>query len=414
MSDVKFNAIVGQSGGPTSAINATLAGVIRGALASPDIETLYGAFNGIEGMLNDRVCNLSSLFRGNDGDIELLSKTPAAALGSCRVKLPPPKEEKSRFVYESLFSFFKRHNIKYFFYIGGNDSMDTVMKLSEKSKEYNADMRFIGVPKTIDNDLCGTDHTPGFGSAAKYIASTLSEIVRDCAVYTVKSVTLVEIMGRDSGWLAAAAAYPSLLGEGRGPDFVYFPERIFSLERFFADIEAGFCKKPNIVVALSEGIRFENGTYVGESAQSGALDVFGHKYLSGAAKVLENEIRRKFYCKARSFDLCLPQRCAGHLMSETDRIESLLVGSEAVKLCERGESGCLICYERHNDPYFVTCSPKDINLIANRVKKLPDSYINAEGNGITKECFEYIRPLIEGNVDITYRDGIPLHYTIKR
>lgn len=414
MSEVKYNAIVGQSGGPTAAINATLAGVIRGALFSEKIGTLYGAFNGIEGMLNDNICDLSEQFCGKYEDIELLSKTPAASLGSCRVKLPDPEDETRREIYNNLFAFFKKHDIKYFFYIGGNDSMDTVMKLSEISKEYDPDMRFIGVPKTIDNDLCGTDHTPGFGSAAKYIASTMSEIVRDCSVYTVKSVTIVEIMGRDAGWLAASAAYPALLGEGRGPDLVYFPEREFSLESFFADIESAFKKKPNIVVAVSEGIRFKDGRYVGESAQSGVLDVFGHKYLAGAAKVLETEIKNKFSCKVRSFDLSLPQRCAGHLMSETDRRESLLVGSEAVAYCEKGVSGSLICYEREDDPYSVSCVPKDIRTIANKVKKLPESYINPEGNGITKECFEYIRPLIEGNVDITYIGGVPEHYMIKR
>ncbi len=414
MSEVKYNAIVGQSGGPTSAINATLEGVIRGALDSCRISSLYGAFNGVEGMLNDSICNLTDLFVDRDDELELLGKTPGAALGSCRIRLPDVDDVQRREVYDTLFAFFKKHDIKYFFYIGGNDSMDTVMKLSRAMKYYGVDMRFIGVPKTIDNDLCGTDHTPGFGSAAKYIASTISEIVRDCSVYTVRSVTIVEIMGRDAGWLTAAAAYPSLIENGRGPDYAYFPERPFSIDDFISDIKSAFKRKTSVVVALSEGIRFSNGRYVGESAQSGAADVFGHKYLSGAAKVLENEVRARLGCKVRSFDLSLTQRCAGHMMSERDRTESICVGREAVSFAENGENGVLVCCERSSGPYGITFVPKDIEAIANRVKRLPDNFINKNGNGITTECFEYIRPLIEGrSVDIPYENGIPKHCIIK-
>jgi len=412
MAEVKFNAIVGQSGGPTSAINATLAGVIYGAFQSECIDTLYGAFNGVEGILNNSYCNLTELFGSKDQDIELLSKTPAAALGSCRVKLPSPEKEDSRAVYDKLFKFFEERNIKYFFYIGGNDSMDTVSKLSAASVNYSWKMQFIGVPKTIDNDLCGTDHTPGYGSAAKYIATSISEIVRDCAVYTVKSVTIVEIMGRDAGWLTAAAAIPRFVGEG--PDYVYLPEKAFSLERFFKDLEKAFEIHPNVVIAVSEGIRFEDGRYVGESTQSGVTDAFGHKYLSGTAKALEYEIRNKFGCKVRSFDLNLPQRCAGHLMSETDRLESIGVGRAAVEYAEKGCTSCLICYERTDSPYSVTYAPKDIAGIANQIKTVPDSYINAEGNGITGECFDYIHPLILGNTDIPYENGIPKHCIIMK
>ena len=412
MANLKYNAIVGQSGGPTSAINATLAGVIYGALGSECIETLYGAFNGVEGMLANRVCNLTELFSGKDQDIELLSKTPAAALGSCRVKLPVPEKEESRETYDKLFKFFERNNIKYFFYIGGNDSMDTVSKLSRASANYEWKMQFIGVPKTIDNDLCGTDHTPGYGSAAKYIATTVSEIVRDCAVYTVKSVTVVEIMGRDAGWLTAAAALPCFVGEG--PDYIYLPEKPFSLESFFADLERAFENHPNVVIAVSEGIRFADGRYVGESAQSGATDAFGHKYLSGTAKALEYEIKNRFGCKVRSFDLNLPQRCAGHLMSETDRLESVGVGRAAVEYAEEGSTACLICYERTDNPYGITYAPKDISDIANQIKKVPDEYINAENNGVTKECFDYILPLILGNTEIPYENGIPKHCIIMK
>lgn len=412
MSEMKFNAIVGQSGGPTSAINATLAGVISGALSSDKIGTLYGAFNGIEGILKNSFCNLSEMFDGKQEDIELLSKTPAAALGSCRVKLPVPEKEESRPTYDALFSFFEKNSIKYFFYIGGNDSMDTVSKLSRAGENYDWKMQFIGVPKTIDNDLCGTDHTPGYGSAAKYIATSIAEIVRDCAVYTVKSVTVVEIMGRDAGWLTAAAALPCFISEG--PDYVYLPEKPFSLDSFFADLEKAFAKHPNVVIAVSEGIRFADGRYVGESTQSGVTDAFGHKYLSGTAKALEYEIRNKFGCKVRSFDLNLPQRCAGHMMSETDRLESIGVGKAAIEYCEKGSSGCLICYERTDGPYTVSYVPKDIADIANQIKCVPDEYINSECNGITEECVGYILPLIEGSVDTVYENGIPKHYTIKR
>ncbi len=412
MSFAKYNAIVGQSGGPTSAINATLAGVIYGALTSPCIDKLFGAFNGIEGILANSFCNLSELFSGNSPQIELLSKTPAAALGSCRVKLPDPSKKESFETYDKLFSFFEENSIKYFFYIGGNDSMDTVSKLSLAGKNYSWKMQFIGIPKTIDNDLCGTDHTPGYGSAARYIATSIAEIVRDCAVYTVKSVTVVEIMGRDAGWLTAAAAIPCFVGEG--PDYVYLPEKPFSLEGFFEDLEEAFKQHPNVVVAVSEGIRFADGRYVGESAQSGVTDAFGHKYLSGTAKALEYEIRNRFGCKVRSFDLNLPQRCAGHLMSETDRLESISVGKAAVSFAEEGNTGCLICYLRKDNPYSITFEPKDISGIANKIKTVPDEYINEKANGITEKCFNYILPLMMGNTEIPYENGIPKHCIIMK
>ena len=414
MSDiVRANAIVGQSGGPTSAINATLAGVIKGALDSNFISTLYGAFNGIDGILSDRYCDLTEMFRGREEDIDLLSKTPAAALGSCRVKLPASDKEDPDGKYGRIFAFFKTHGIKYFFYIGGNDSMDTVKKLKAVSPKYDPEIRFIGIPKTIDNDLCGTDHTPGYGSAAKYIASTMSEIVRDCAVYTVRSVTIVEIMGRDAGWLTAAAALPKMCG-AEGPDFVYFPEKPFSLDSFFTDIENAFKVHPNVVIAVSEGLRFSDGKYVGEGTQNNVFDVFGHKYLQGTAKALEFEVKSRFGCKVRSFDLNLPQRCAGHLMSETDRLESLGVGSAAVKYAGEGATGCLICYERKDSPYTLTFVPKDIDEIANKVKAMPGEYINARSNGITQACLDYILPLIQGETKIEYFGGLPKHYIIEK
>ena len=416
MSECKAcNAIVGQSGGPPAAINATLAGVIEAVLAGDEIETLYGAFNGIEGILSDRFCDLTDLFRSKAGDLDLLSKTPAAALGSCRVKLPDPHTE-SGDTYQRIFSFFKKYNVRYFFYIGGNDSMDTVMKLSAASARYAPEMRFIGIPKTIDNDLCGTDNTPGFGSAAKYIASTMTEIVRDCAVYTVKSVTLVEIMGRDAGWLTAAASLPSLVN-GEGPDLAYFPEIPFDKERFFDDIENVMNDHPNVVIAVSEGLRYADGRYVGEGTQSSALDIFGHKYLAGTAKALEFEVKNRFGCKVRSFDLCLPQRCAGHLMSETDRMMSIRTGNEAVEFALKGESACLICCERHIDPQgclYFSYLPKDVREIANKVRTMPAEFINESKNGITEECAAYLLPLISGETETKYENGLPKHYIINR
>ena len=409
----RTNAVVAQSGGPTSAINATLAGVISGVSESKVISRLYGSFNGVDGMLRDDICDLTALFEGREADIDLLSKTPAAALGSCRIKLPADVKDDAENIYGRLFDFFARHDIGYFFYIGGNDSMDTVMKLSAASEKFAPDMQFIGVPKTIDNDLFGPDHTPGYGSAAKYIASTVSEIVRDCAVYTVKSVTIIEIMGRDAGWLTAAADLPNFIN-GSGPDLAYFPERTFSIEKFFSDIEEIFKKKSNIVVAVSEGIKYSDGKYVGEGRQSGAADIFGHKYLAGTAKVLEQEVKQHFGCKVRAIELSLPQRCAGHMMSETDRLESIEIGKKAVTFAENGADACLVCSKRLSGTYGLEYKTENIADIANKVRTLPDDYINENGNGITEKCRDYITPLIIGETQTEYFCGLPKYYTIKK
>lgn len=408
----RTNAVVAQSGGPTSAINATLAGVIKGALESKKISRLYGSFNGIDGILRNDICDLTSLFDDNEYDIQLLSKTPAAALGSCRTRLPSLEENDINDIYFRIFDFFEKHGIGYFFYIGGNDSMDTVMKLSEYARSHSLGIQFIGVPKTIDNDLFGIDHTPGYGSAAKYIASTVSEIVRDCAVYTVKSVTIVEIMGRDAGWLAAAADLPNYIN-GSGPDLVYFPEKTFSIEKFYSDIEEKFKNKPNIVVAVSEGIRYSDGTYVGEGRQSGATDIFGHKYLAGTAKVLEQEIKSHFGCKVRSIELSLPQRCAGHMMSETDRLESIEIGKKAVSFAEDGANSCLICSKRTPGDYGLEFLTERIADVANKIRTLPDEYINETENGITEKFRDYIMPLIIGETQTEYCCGLPKYYIIK-
>lgn len=413
------NAVVGQSGGPTAAINATLAGVIRGALSADAIGTLYGMRNGIEGLLDERLIDLTERFSKQDGtlDGEILDDlihTPAAALGSCRKKLPDPHTDIQ--FYENLISIFRKYNIRYFFYIGGNDSMDTVAKLAAYLKNSDYEMRAVGIPKTIDNDLAGTDHTPGFGSAAKYIATTLQEIVRDCAVYTVPAVTIVEIMGRDAGWLTAAAALPAYLG-GYGPDYVYLPEVPFSMNSFFADLHRALEKKPNIVVAVSEGIRFSDGRYVGEGTQSGSADVFGHKYLGGTGKALEAAVKKEFGCKVRSVELNLPQRCAAHCASLCDLNESVEAGSAGVEAAVIGASGAMVSILRapgdgRTESYSVSYETGEISGIANKVRSVPREFINDEGNMVTDECLAYIRPLIQGEPVIRYKNGIPVQLVL--
>lgn len=413
MSYLKGAAVVGQSGGPTAAINATLAGVIKGAFKSEGITKLYGMKNGIEGFLSERLINLTDAFASSDNKlcedkISLLCQTPAAALGSCRKKLPDP--EADREFYESLIGLFKKYDIRYFFYIGGNDSMDTVAKLTEYLKNSDWEMRVMGVPKTIDNDLAGTDHTPGYGSAAKYIASTVSEIIRDCAVYTVKAVTIVEIMGRDAGWLTAAAGLPKLLGRP-APDLIYLPEVPFSFDSFLEDVKKALDVHPNVVVAVSEGIRDKDGKYAGEGAQSGSTDVFGHKYLAGTGKALEMFIKEKIGCKVRSVELNLSQRCAAHLQSGADIEESLGVGEAAVLAAADGRTGCMMAMERSGE-YDISFVPKEIAGIANAVRSVPRDMINAEGNYVTYECLKYILPMIQGERDVKYDMGLPVHIVI--
>lgn len=404
------NAIVGQSGGPTAAINATLAGVIKGAFKSEAIKTVYGALNGAEGILKGTICNLSEIIKGEE-DLELLSHTPAAALGSCRLKLPKMDEKPE--VYEQIIDFFKEHDIRYFFYIGGNDSMDTVAKLSAYCAQHDYEMRVMGVPKTIDNDVMGTDHTPGYGSAAKYIAASMQEILRDTAVYKVKAVTIVEIMGRDAGWLTCAAALPGLNSDV-APDLVYLPEVDFDMDNFMDDVRAALEVHPNVVVAVSEGARFADGTYVGASAQSGVTDAFGHAYLSGTGKALELAVKEKIGCKVRSVELNILQRCASHIASKTDLDESVMVGSAAVKAAVEGTTGKMMTYVRtSDDPYKVECSSEDIQKIANMVREVPREFINERGNNVTDECLKYIAPLTYGEPDIKYVNGLPVHFVIK-
>ena len=406
------NAVVGQSGGPTAAINATLSGVIKGAFEARDegiIGTLYGMRNGIEGFLEEKFVDLFDVFQ-DPHDLTTLEATPAAALGSCRRKMKSHEEDAD--TYAKILEILKKYNIRYFFYIGGNDSMDTVLKLSRYAASHDYELRVVGVPKTIDNDLMATDHTPGFGSAAKFVATTVKEIIRDINVYTMDAVTIVEIMGRDAGWLTASSALASLSGEG--PDLVYLPERVFDTERFVDDVKGKLKDHPAILVAVSEGIRFADGEYVGAGTQSGAVDVFGHKYLAGTGKVLESIIKKRIGCKVRSVELSLTQRCASHISSLADINESVMVGKGAVKAATEGKTGVMMTIDRVNGAeYEVGVGCADISGIANAIKTVPDEYINEAGNGITAEGIEYLKPLIVGELQLEYEMGLPKHFVIK-
>ena len=410
MSILRGNAVVGQSGGPTAAINATLAGVIEGALlakADGIIETLYGMRNGIEGFLNESLINLTEIFE-DESKLKTLKTTPAAALGSCRRKLKDHETDAE--TYAKLLEIFKKYNIRYFFYIGGNDSMDTVLKLSRYAANHDYEMRVVGVPKTIDNDLVATDHTPGFASAAKFVATTVKEVLRDVSVYKMKAVTIIEIMGRDAGWLTASAALTKVSG-GIAPDLVYLPERAFDPDEFISSINSIFEDHPAVLVAVSEGIRLADGKYVGEG--KGATDAFGHKSLSGAGKVLEELVKEKIGCKARSMELSLTQRCAAHILSKTDIDESVAVGRGAVKAATDGKTAVMMTINRNEgEEYSSYIGTADIATIANAVRGVPVEYINDAGNGITEAGINYLKPLIMGEVDVEYENGLPKHIVL--
>ena len=407
---LKANAIVGQSGGPTAAINATLSGVIRASHASSEIEKLYGMKNGIEGLLDGKIIDLSYLL-GNEKSLYTLESTPACALGSCRKKLPTCTENEE--IYKKILSHLKSFNIRYIFYIGGNDSMDTVKKLSDYFQAINSEIRVIGIPKTIDNDLCGTDHTPGYGSAAKLVATAMHEISADCAVYSVNAVTIVEIMGRDTGWLTSAAALPKYF-TGTGVDLIYLPESPFSSERFIRDVKEELTTHPNVLIAVSEGIKYENGMYASMGVRGGSADDFGHASLGGVAKNLEALVRRQIGCKVRSVELNITQRCSSHIASKTDIDESVAVGAYAVKAATDGETGKMVSISRKGaDVYEIALNLVDAERVANNVKAVPTEFINERKNGVTPALIEYASPLILGERMIEYKNGIPVHLTIK-
>lgn len=401
------NLLVAQSGGPSAAINATITGVIDAGIASEQVGHVYGARNGIKGVFQENFVNLEETCDTKDKR-DLLSVTPAAALGSCRLKLKDPKEDAQQF--EEIIRILRKNDIGYFVYTGGNDSMDTVYKLSQYCKEHNIDdIKVMGAPKTIDNDLGETDHCPGFGSAAKFIATSFTEIACDCFVYDVPSVTIVEVMGRNAGWLTASAAL-ARTEERRVPQLIYLCEKAFDEDKFIDDVNKALEKENNIIVAVSEGVKDADGNYIGEETKSGKEDVFGHKYLSGIGKYLEGLVAEKIGCKVRSIELNVLQRCAGYMLSQTDIIESRNLGAFAAISAVRGESGKMSSIIRtSNDPYQVEIGLSDLSRIANFEKKVPIEWINDEGNDIKEELLEYLKPLIRGEVNIPYENGVPKH-----
>ncbi len=402
------NCIVAQSGGPTVAINASLAGVIAGVADSDQYDVIYGSLNGITGILDNRLLNLTEIFQGNEAMRNRLIMTPAMYLGSCRYKLPALEVDAQ--VYERIFRFFEEKEIAAFFYIGGNDSMDTVAKLAAYAKKVGSPVRVIGIPKTIDNDLCVTDHTPGFGSAAKYVASTFLEIAHDTYIYKVKSVTIVEVMGRDAGWLTAA----SVLARNEyntAPHLIYLPERAFDKGEFLADVKELLSRQHNVIVAVSEGIRNRDGQYI--SATESAADNFGHSQLSGTGKALEAFLNEHLDVKIRSIELNVMQRCAAHIASRTDLVEAEALGRKAVEFAAEGQTDVMLCLRRiSNAPYTVVCESAPVAEIANEMKTVPDSFLNERGNDLTNEMVEYLNPLIQGEMSIGYANGLPVYLPV--
>ena len=399
------NMIVGQSGGPTAVINGSLYGVVSEGFKHPEsIEHVYGMINGIEGFLSNQIMDMHPLLK--NGDLELIRTTPGSYLGSCRYKLP---EDLNDPVYPELFQKFEDYNIGYFFYIGGNDSMDTVSKLSRYAAKIQSPIRVIGIPKTIDNDLVETDHTPGFGSAAKFVATTVREIAIDASVYDNKnSVTIVEIMGRHAGWLTAASALARKF-EGDNPVLIYLPEVAFNQEEFLEKVKKALETTPNLVVCVSEGINDGNGTFICEFASDVGVDTFGHKMLTGSGKYLENLIKEKLGVKVRSVELNVSQRCSSSCLSKTDLDEADHSGAFAVNAALNGETGKMISFVRANtSPYELSFSTADVNIICNQEKAVPLSWITKDGSDVTDEFIRYAVPLIQGSVDVPTENGLPL------
>ena len=401
---MKKNAVVGQSGGPTAVINASLYGTVYEALNREDeIGTVYGMINGIEGFLNDQVMDMAPLEESKE--LELIRTTPGSYLGSCRYKLP---EDLNDPVYPQLFARFEAYNIGYFFYIGGNDSMDTVSKLSRYAEKISSDIRVIGIPKTIDNDLVETDHTPGFGSAAKYVASTVREIAIDASVYdNKKSVTIVEIMGRHAGWLTAASALARKF-EHDNPVLIYLPETDFDQDAFIEKVRTSLETTPNLVVCISEGIHDNTSTFICEYSNDVGTDTFGHKMLTGSGKYLENLVKERLGVKVRSVELNVCQRCSSSMLSKTDQKEAIASGAYGVKAALNGASGKMVAFERlDRDDYQIDYVLKDVNVICNQEKCVPVTWITADGSDVTEDFIRYARPLIQGEVTVPTEDGVP-------
>lgn len=405
--------IVGQSGGPTSVINGSLAGVYYGAKKA-GYDKVYGMKNGIEGLLNEKIVDLDEYFKDKN-NLELLKRTPSSFLGSCRFKLGSIEEHED--TYKKVFEILDKHKIDSFIYIGGNDSMDTVESLSDYAVEKKKKQNFIGVPKTIDNDLPITDHCPGFGSACKYIATTLREVIQDNNVYgdTKQTVAIVEIMGRHAGWLTSAAALAKD-ETCEGVDAIYLPEIPFDVDNFIKETEELLKKKSNVVIAVSEGVRTKDKKFVCELLDKNLqTDAFGHKELVGCADALGKMLRDKLGVKARPITLSTLQRAAAHLASETDLEEAYNCGVKGAELAYKGESGKMIYMERvSNNPYKIKYEVfDDIHKIANVEKKIPLEWIDVENNNVKQELVDYLKPLIQGEVKQIYKDGLPQHITLK-
>lgn len=401
---LKGNCLIGQSGGPTSVINASLYGVYKAAQESVEIERIYGACCGTEGILADRIIDLTD---EDSENIELLKQTPSAALGSSRVKLKDFTEDDSQ--YKTIYEIFKKYDIRYFFFIGGNDSMDTCDKISRYFETQDYECRIFGIPKTIDNDLCGTDHCPGYGSAAKFVANTMLELQADSAVYGTTQVVIVEIMGRNAGWLTAAAALANEIG--KGPDLVYLPEVPFSIKEFLEKVKQRVDNNESCLVAVSEGVMDDDGVYIAEyNNDTKYTDTFGHMQMGGLAELLKSMVINKYGVKSRHIELSLLQRSAAHLVSKTDLDEAIMVGRKAVEEAIAGKTGYMVGIKRvSNDPYTVEAELVDLSQAANFEKKVPVEWILREGAGVTQELIDYMMPLIEGDNPQIKKKGLPLY-----
>ncbi|MDY6329540.1 MAG: 6-phosphofructokinase [Lachnospiraceae bacterium] len=397
------NIAVGQSGGPTTVINASLYGVIKEACDNDDkIGKIYGMINGIEGFIEGKVIDIVG--EVSEDEIELLKHTPAAYLGSCRYKLPESMEDS---IYRIIFEKFDKLNIKYFIYIGGNDSMDTVHKLSVYAKMTNSPVRIIGVPKTIDNDLTKTDHSPGYGSAAKYVATTVRDIVMDANVYDTHSVTIVELMGRHAGWITAASVLARKY-KGDNPVLIYLPEVAFDVKEFVQRVKAELNKKHNVIVCVSEGIKDSEGTFICEYSSEAGVDTFGHKMLTGCGKYLENVIKEELGVKVRSVELNVNQRCKAALASMTDIEEAIMAGRNGVKAGLNGETGKMIAMKREDtEEYSIVYETVDCSEVCNQEKVVPREWISEDGTDILQGFIDYVLPLIQGESLTPIENGLP-------
>ena len=400
--------IIGQSGGPTAVINASAYGVIKTALESDCITRVYGAAHGIKGVLNDKLYDMNE---EDANELSLMLHTPSSELGSCRYKMADPEVDDTD--YKRILEIFQKYNVRYFFYNGGNDSMDTCDKISRFMAKSGWECRVMGVPKTIDNDLYGTDHCPGFASAAKYIATSCMEITKDACVYDNGQITIIEIMGRHAGWLAASAKLADAFGSG--PDLIYLPEVDFDMDAFLADVDRIYREKGKVIVAVSEGIHYADGTFVSE-AKTSATDGFGHAQLGGLAAHLAGIVKEHTGVKVRGIELSLLQRCGAHLASQTDIDEAFLAGKVAVESAVAGETGKMVAFAREilNGKYHCTTKLLPLTSVANFEKKVPLGWITPEKNQVTDAFVEYALPLIQGEPKLPLENSLPRYARLKK